>query len=323
MPEIKGGYYLNTSVLTEALRKFDPEAFEWKLALYSSKKTRDGIELDWNLCRMRGINVQTDKIREFLLKKPVSEKTVSPYTPFLSDKENIGALERSDGMISEQLTDIILTVGSADEYPPEDFINGTLSKTAGYAFIGEKSDDEGQTEHVIFMKRGNPFLNSLASQLFVSTEDNEIAVSSRPLLKLVPSADFVLIGGTGYFFSAAAEKDFGLEDRHFAVAGKHMEMIAEAGIAGDYEWLERSVMTAKNARKFLDFDQKILDRIVRLSIADKDEFLSKYGVELDKNGRIDTSDTEQCELLIDLLCCRSCIDPLGRLAVGSNITPRE
>jgi len=55
----------------------------------------------------------------------------------------------------------------------------------------------------------------------------------------------------------------------------------------------------------------------------REEFLATYGVTIDYDGRMDTSDTEQCELMIDLLCCRSCLDPLGRLAVGSNITVRE
>ena len=82
-------------------------------------------------------------------------------------------------------------------------------------------------------------------------------------------------------------------------------------------------MTAKNAKKFIDFDREILEYIVRLPVVEREEFLSHYGITVDREGRMETYDPEQCELIIDLLCCRSCLDPLGRLSVGSKITPRE
>lgn len=47
-----------------------------------------------------------------------------------------------------------------------------------------------------------------------------------------------------------------------------------------------------------------------------------YGITLDKDGHIDIGDKEQCELIIDLLCGRNCVDALGRLAVGNKITLR-
>ncbi len=75
--------------------------------------------------------------------------------------------------------------------------------------------------------------------------------------------------------------------------------------------------------KFIGFDKKVLEYIVRLPIVEREEFLSTYGVTIDRNGNMDASDPDQCELVIDLLCCRSCLDPLGRLSTASNITPRE
>ena len=125
-----------------------------------------------------------------------------------------------------------------------------------------------------------------------------------------------MIGDVCYFLSSAIEKDF-------AIAEKRMALVAETDIISDYEQLEKAVMTAKNARKFLNFDKGILEHIARLPIVEREEFLRAYGVTIDHTGRMDTSDSEQCELIVDLLCCRSCLDPLGRLSVGSNITPRE
>jgi hypothetical protein len=83
------------------------------------------------------------------------------------------------------------------------------------------------------------------------------------------------------------------------------------------------VTSPRNAKKFINFDEQILEHITQLSIPDREEFLSTYGITVDRKGLMDTADSEQCELIIDLLCCRSVVDPLGRLAIGSNITPRE
>lgn len=314
---------MDTNTLTEALRALNPETLTWKFALYGTRKSRDGLELEWNLCKMRGVSAQTEIIKEFLLKKPVAEKPVAQYSPFLSDKENIGALGKGDELIREQIVDIILNIQNGQTYAPEDFVSGVLPKAAGFAFYGERRDEDGQiVEQAIFMRRGNPFLSGGAARLFTTTGD-EIVSCDKPTLKFTAAVDFLLIGEVCYFLSSAIEKDFALENRHFAIAQKRMGLIAEAEIVSDYERLEESVMKAKNARKFLEFDKNILEHISRLPVVEREEFLSTYGVTIDHNGRMDTSDADQSELIIDLLCCRSCLDPLGRLSVGSNITPRE
>ena len=314
---------MNTTTLTEALRTLDIGALNWKFALYGTHKSRDGLELEWNRCAMRELENQIQAVREYLLKKPVAEKPVVPYSPFLSDKENIGALEKTDVSIREQLADILINIQHSQSYAPEDFLSGVLPKTVGYAFYGErKGEDEKVSEQVLFMRRGNPFLTGAAARLLIGTGD-ELAPCDKPILKLATSADFIMIGDACYFLSSAIEKDFAMENRHFAIAEKRMALVAEADIISDYEQLEKTVMTAKNARKFLDFDKKILEHIARLPIVEREEFLSTYGVTIDHTGRMDTSDSEQCELIVDLLCCRSCLDPRGRLSVGSNITPRE
>ncbi|MDR1070388.1 MAG: hypothetical protein LBL37_06385 [Gracilibacteraceae bacterium] len=313
---------MNTTTLTKALRDMDTTALVWKFALYSTRRGRDGLELDWYLCQMRDIADLTEKTREFLLLKPVADKPVAPYSPVLSDRENIAALAEGDELVREQIGDIILNIRKGQVYAPEDYVAGALPKISGYAFYGEKERPGGAPEQALFMRRGNPFLSGASARLCISDHE-EIVTCDKPLLKIPPAADFLLLGGVCYFLSSAIQKDFSLEDRNFAIAGERLALIADAGVAGDHEKLEQVVMTAKNARKFIDFDKQILDYIARLSILDREEFLSAYGLTIDQSGRLDTSDAEQCELFIDLLCCRSCIDPLGRLAVGTNITPRQ
>ena len=163
---------MNTTVLTDALRALDVSSFAWKLALYGTHKSRDGLELEWNLCKMNGIAAQVEAMREFLLKKPVADKPVTAYSPFLSDKENIGALAKTDDMIREQVADILLNIQKGQAYPPEDFLSGVLPKTVGCAFYGERKDEDGPVaEQVLLMRRGNPFLTGSAAKLFTGSGD--------------------------------------------------------------------------------------------------------------------------------------------------------
>ena len=174
---------------------------------------------------------------------------------------------------------------------------------------------------VLLMRRGNPFLTGRRHGcLSVRKRGHSL---QQAILKFTAGADFLLMAMSCYILSSAVEKDLSLESRHFAIAQKRMALIADAGIVSDYDRLEACVMKAKNARKFLDFDKSILEHITRLPILDREEFLSTYGVTIDHNGNMDTYEAEQCELIIDLLCSRSCLDPLGRLSVVSNITTRE
>ena len=314
---------MNTGILTDTLRNLRAEDYQWKFALYSAQKSRDGIELEWNLCTLHSVHTQVDKLRDFLLKKPVAEKVVAEYSPFLSDKENIGAMEKKDEMIREQLFDIIASIQNGLVFAPDDFVNGAVSKPVGFAFLGEKKGAvDGETEQVLLMRRSNPFLTSAKSQLYIGAKGS-MEPCTEPVLKFNATADFVMIGDACYFISSAIEKDFAFENRHFAIAAKRIAFIAETSVVSDLDRLEAAGLTAKNAKKFIDFDRSILEHIMRLPITAREEFLSTYGITVDREGRMETYDPEQCELIIDLLCCRSCLDPLGRLSVGSKITPRE
>ncbi len=313
---------MDTQTLVEGLREFISGEWEWKFALYSTHKSRDGLELDWNSCKMKGISDWVEVLRIYLLEKTLAERTVAEYSPFLS-KENIPALLQSDDIIKDQIWNTIVNIKNGLEYAPEDFASGVAPKPAGYGFYGCRKDEEGKvTEEVLFMRRTNPFLSGQRVRL-CTTNGNEIVTSNNPLLKFMPTTDFLLLDGICFFFSPSIEKDFDLENRNFAIASRRMKDVGDADIISNFEQFEKSAYAAKNARKFTDYDKTILEHITRLPIVEREEFLLKYGVTIDHEGRMETYDPEQCELIIDLLCGRSCLDALGRLAVGSNITLRE
>lgn len=54
---------MDTTKLIETLRAMDVDAFDWKFALYSKSKGRDGLELEWNLCKMRDIASQVNRLK--------------------------------------------------------------------------------------------------------------------------------------------------------------------------------------------------------------------------------------------------------------------
>jgi len=296
---------------------------DWKFGLYNIRKGRDGLALEWNMCKMEGIADWAEILRIAILEKSLPNKTVTEYSPFLSYKEQIGALAKTDDIIKFQILDILFNIQHGSTYSPEDFVFGTIPKTSGFGFYGEIKGEQGQAaEQVLFMRRGNPFITG--NKLHLCISDGEMAVNcQKPLLKFMPATDFLYIGDTCYFMASAIEKDFALESRHIAIAYKCLRLIADAEIINYYEQLERAATKAANAKKFTGFDRQILEHIARLGVVEREEFLGTYGVAVDRQGRMETRDPEQCELIIDLLCCRSCLDPLGRLAIADNITPRE
>jgi len=313
---------MDTETLIQALRNLIPEEFEWKFALYSAGKSRDGLELHWNFCNMNDISLWINTLTAQLLEKAIPEHTVTGYSPFLP-KENIGAILKTNDLIKEQISDIEASLQNALTYSPADFISGALPKISGYGFYGFKTDDDGRIfEKVLFMRRSNPFLSGTRIRL-CNTDSNTVFENSSPLLKFTAGTDFLMISDTCYFFSAPIERDFSLEERHIAICGKRMKELANSNIISDFDRLEKIAYANRHARKFIDFDKNILDHICRLPLTERIEFLDTYGIRVDQEGRMDTSEDEQCELIIDLLCCRSCLDPLGRLAVGSKITVRE
>lgn len=314
---------MDTKTLMDALRSLEPGNYQWKLALYSVSKGRDGIELEWNLCPMQGIALQVGRLRDYLLKKPVADKPVSEYCPFLSDKENIGFIDEEDEMIREQIGGIIANIQNAQAYAPQDYVTGVMPKPTGYGFYGECMDEQGNSSgQVLLMRRGNPFVSGASAPLFMG-EEEDVIPCQKPILKFATAVDFVLIAGGCYILSSSIEKDFALENRQLAITQRQLNKISQAQIVSNFDLLEQTALKAKNARKFIDFDSDILAHIARLSIPDREDFLGTYGITIDPIGNMESFDQEQCELIIDLLCCRSCLDPLGRLSLSSNITPRE
>ena len=313
---------MDTPTLVDALRALDTSALEWKFALYSPQKSRDGIELIWNACKMRGTASWVEALIANTLEKTLDDRTVTDYSPFL-DKEFIGAMPQEDDLIREPLVSTLMDIRNAADHAPEDFVSGVLPKVAGYGIYGCRRNENGDiAEQVLFMRRQNPFVTAAKARI-CTTEGDEIIAADKPVLKFMPTIDFLMINDGCYFISPAIEKDFELENRNIAIAARRLETIGKAEIVSDWEQLEKAAMVFKNARKFTDFDREILDHISGMTIVAREEFLSTYGITLDNNGLMDTSDSEQCELIIDLLCCRSCLDVFGRLAVGTGITPRE
>ena len=307
--------------LTQALRDLIPSGLNWSFVLYGTHKSRDGLELDFGLCKMADIPEWVETVCVNLLEKTLADRSAEAYSPFLP-KEVIGVLPRTDPMIQEKLGDIIRSIGNGFSYAPEDYISGVAPKPAGYAFYGYSRDEEGKIDReALIIRRSNPFLTGQRIRL-CTTVGNEIVGSEKPLLKFLPSADFIMIGDVCYFLSHAVERDFELENRHTAICAKRLLLVADASVISDYEQFEQTAMQLKNAKKFVDFEPAILEHIARLPAVERIDFLSTYGITTDEGGRMDTKDPEQCELIVDLLCARSCLDAMGRLAVGERITPR-
>jgi len=319
---------LDTQSLVAALQGLNPKDYDWKFCLYSASKSRDGVALRWNACEMRDIPRWAEQMVRLLLEKTLTERTVAGYSPLLP-REEIGALSQGDAQIRDQIGDILLGITGSEAKAPEDFANGVVARPVGYAFYGlcpAKKNEDGQVtepaREILFLRRTNPFISG-AKALLCTGQGDAIAEAQSPLLKFTPQVDFLLLDGVCFLVSEGIAKDLELESRANAVAARRLAQIAEADVVGSYEQLEFTALGGKHTKKFLDFDREILAHIAALSIEARIDFLSAYGITLDKDGKMDSADPEQCEMIIDLLCGRTCTDVLGRLAVGVNIKPRE
>ena len=323
---------METQALVTALQGLNPKEYEWKFCLYSSHKSKDGVQLSFARCEMAGIPLWAEQMIRLLLEKTLTERVVTDYSP-LQPKEEIGALSQGDERVRDQIGDLLLGVTGCDAKAPEDFVNGVVNKPVGYVFYGlrpiqESGDREQESgmppKEVLFLRRANPFISGGGAKgLLCVGKGDGIAEAQTPLLKFTPQTDFLLADGICYLLSEAVGKDFDLESRPAAVCARRLEQVAQADVVGSYEQLELAALGGKHTRKFLDFDKEILDHIASLSIEARMDFLAAYGITLDSDGKMDSKDPEQCELIIDLLCGRTCTDVLGRLAVGVNIKPRE
>ncbi len=180
---------MDTSTLTGALRELQASEYKWKFAIYSAKKSRDGLELEWLLCKMKGIRGWVETLTATLLEKTVAEKSVEAYSPLLSNKESIGALARTDELIRDKMAEILFNIQRGVNCAPEDFVSGAAPKPAGFAFYGERRDAEGSlTGQVLFMRRGNPFISGAKVRLCTS-EGDEIVQSVKPLMKFTQTTD--------------------------------------------------------------------------------------------------------------------------------------
>ncbi len=312
----------DTHTLVTALQGLNPKDYDWSFCLYSTAKSRDGVALRWNTCEMRDIPRWAEQMIRLLLEKTLTERTVTEYSPLLP-KEEIGALSQGDAQIRDQIGDILLGIAGAETKAPEDFISGAVTRPVGYAFYGKQRTPEESvpSKEILFLRRANPFISG-AKALLCTGQGNAVAEAQSPLLKFTPQVDFLLMDGMCYLISESVGKDLELESRAAAVCARRLEQVAEAEVLGNYEQLEQAALT-KHTKKFLDFDKDILAHIASLSIESRIDFLSVYGISLDRDGKMDSNDPEQCERIIDLLCGRTCTDVLGRLAVGLNIKPRE
>ncbi|MDR1805352.1 MAG: hypothetical protein LBQ80_01070 [Clostridium sp.] len=303
--------------LSEAIRGLEPRGLEWSFLPYNSSKTRDGVSFMFGKCAMKNIGAWVETVLDSLLSENLSKQSVTEYSSFLP-KEEIGAIPASSLLMSEPLTEALGAVKGALPYNPEDFLTGLFPRVTGYAFYAK---DKNGAE-VLLMRRTNPFLGGKKQLLCDCEEDSgEIKESLSPLLKFTADADFLLLDGVCYFITAAAQKDFALEDRAAALCAQATEIIGECDLVSDFARFEETAK--KQARKFEDFSEDLVVSIGRMGVQAREEFAGTYGVSVGSDGRLETNTPEQCALLIDFICRRSCLDIYGRLAVANKITPRE
>jgi len=300
---------IDSQSLLEGLETFEASQYVWSFALYGFTKSRDGKVMEFTKTQLEGCGDWAQDIAAYMAEKQAKDRPVFLYDA-KHPKEVIGALKKEDPRIGPVLTDITLSIENGDAWDATD-LEFAETKWAGYAIYGKAEDGR----QAIFMRRSNPLQPGNNYRLFV-TEGAGLSRFGDTALKCGLTCDFLLLEGVCYFLTESVAKDFELESREKAAAIAALKTIEEAGFVGDISRFQEVAFKPKNMKKFLDFDEAVMNHIQKMPIEDRADYLSHYMIDLDKSGSLGCFDDAMCESIIDLITSRSCLDALGRVVYG-------
>jgi hypothetical protein len=257
------------------------------------------------------------KVKWQTREKTLLEKSVAEYEPSLPGDEIIGALPQDNEMIRDRIGDILRDIRQAPQHTPEDFADGILPKTAGYAFLGS-----AETATALFLVRKNPFL-SPGNGVLAAAKKGVVQEAEDPLLRFVFRTDLLLLDGMCYFFGDVAAKDLDLPSRAQALCMRRIDRLKELDLLSDPDTFIMVAMSPKQTRKFVNFDSEVLEHIAALGITARQDFCAAYDIPLDADGKLETADPEAAAAVVDLLCARTCLDVLGRVSLATAIRIKE
>lgn len=215
-------------------------------------------------------------------------------------------LKQTDNMIVEELRLLNKSLANPS-------INSNIDgKENAFVIQGTIEDSNGVEQLIKLITLRKPF-TVLKHKFYY--EAGEYKKMNEKILSLVSTFDVLIVGNDKvYFMNFNGENLFNMERTYKEICSEKVEEISHFNILNDFDSFSRIATSGHNPRKFVSYDEKKLKYIG--DIKNRKEISKKFNINLDKKGKIDSSDHANVNKLIKFLCNRAVLDP-------TNLEPKE
>ena len=179
-----------------------------------------------------------------------------------------------------------------------------------YVITASIEDADGQITPVKLFSMQSPFTQLRHRFLHDSSTFKEIP---GKVLYLRESIDVLIYGSVIFFLDMRGENLFSMERSYKKKCSMIIEEMKGMDICSDYEAFASVAVSGINPRRFISFNRP---RLIALSNPEtRPEKASLFQLQVDNNGKINTSDKENSEKLIKVLCRKGMYDPFEEVPV--------
>lgn len=179
-------------------------------------------------------------------------------------------------------------------------------KYQGYVINGKLADDEP----VRLISLQNPITSYEHRHRFIC-EGSSFKEIKGNVLQLKMYVDAILYKGHLYMMGLNAEKLFDMERSYKKKCVEETKNIVEHGIVSDAEAFIAAANSGHNPRKFVAFNQRNLELLVKNREMRK-KIGEKFRIPLTATGTFNTAGKESSDNLIKVLCNKAMLEPFGQ-----------
>ena len=209
-------------------------------------------------------------------------------------------LKQTNDMVSE----ILQLLNESLENPS--VCNNVDGNENAFIIQGTIEDDNGDEQLIKLITMRKPF--TLLKNRFYYEEGEYIKINQK-VLSLVNTFDILIAGDEKvYFMNFNGESLFNMERVYKGICSKKVEKIGALDIVNDFDSFSKFAGSGHNPRKFISYDSEKLKYVVDLG--QRKNMAKKFKINLDKKGKIDSSDQTNVNKFIKFLCNRAVLDPI-------------
>ena len=222
-----------------------------------------------------------------------------------SEADIIYRLSSESELIAEQYPLLL----DALAHPTQEAKPVEFNATA-YVIAASIEDDDGQITPVKLVSMQSPLTQLKHRYFHDSSTFKEIP---GKVLYLRESIDVLIYGSVVFLLDMRGENLFLMEHSYKKKCLLIIEELKGMDICSDYDAFASAAISGTNPRRFISFNRS---RLMALSSPEtRAEKAKLFQLQIDNNGKINTSDKKSAEKLIKVLCKKGMYDPFEEVPV--------